>query len=149
MHDVPAVAAAVARHEHEQRAGGARSAHELEDDRGEHERREGVGDQPGLGGARADRDQHGTAHNGHRDRPRKRPREGAHARLAPCDQRADRHQEQERKPERAEEEVVIGTPDRARLALHELGDDREQHTPEHGQAERDEKQVVVEKGRLA
>src|SRR5205807_5817807 len=70
-------------------------------------------------------------------------------RAPPGDQRPDPHQEQQRQPERSQEEVVIGTPDRHGLTPDRLGDEREGDSPEDRQREGDEQEVVVEKGRLA
>src|SRR5581483_11705050 len=49
----------------------------------------------------------------------------------------------------AQEEVVVRPADRHRLAAERLRQQRVADTPQDGQAERDQQQVVVQEGRLA
>ena len=68
----------------------------------------------------------------------------------PRDERPDPHQQQQRQPERVQEEVVVrlARPSRPRRVTA-CGQDRIDDAPEDRQRERDEQQVVVEERRLA
>ena len=131
-----------------ERAPRGRPADELEADRREHERREGVRDQPGDRRAGAEQDQDGTGRERDPGGPGEDAREPAQRGAAPGDERPDPHQQEQRQPEDAQEEVVVGPPDDDRLAAHGLGEDRPCGAPEDRQAQRDEQQVVVEERRL-
>ena len=158
--DVAAVAAPVARHERAERVEPAssapsalprpRPADELDHDRREREDRERVRRRaPGRSSprpARAARRPSTTATANGIDEARPSARSEV---APPGDERPDPHQQEQRQPEDAQEEVVVGRPDRHRLAAHGLGEQRERDPPEHGQREGDEQQVVVEEGRLA
>ncbi len=157
MDDVPAVAAAVAPDQREecsrprlarQRPPRSRAAHELEPDRGEHERSERVGDQTGDRRAGAEADEHDAGHDGDHEGPEEGSPEAAQRGPTPGDQRADAHQEEQRQAEDAEEEVVVRPTHDDRRATDGLRQDRPGDAPEDRQAERHEQQVVVEEDGL-
>ena len=149
MDEVAPVAAAVSPDEPEKRPGRAGAAHELVHDRCQDERREGVGEQPRRGRAEAGCDQGDAGHGGDSEWNEEHAAKCPKRRPPPGDERADPHQQQERQPEAVQEEVVVGLRHGTRLAAQRLGEEWIRHAPEDGQAERDEQQVVVEKGRLA
>jgi hypothetical protein len=117
---------------------GLRPARELEHDRGEHERAEAVRDQPGERRSGAEGEQACPYRECYARRPGEGAPERSHRRAPPGDERADPHQQQQRQPEHAQEEVVVRPADRDRLAAHRLGEQRIGDAPEHRQAERDE-----------
>ena len=149
MHDVPAVAAAVARHEARERAGGAAPADEFEHDRGGDESGEGVREQARRRAAEAESEEHDSSCDRHGRRHDEGLPERPERRAPPGDERADPHQEQERQPEAVQKEVVVRLRNRARLAVHGLRQQRIHHAPEDRERERDEQQVVVQERRLA
>ena len=86
--DVTAVASTVVGDQLEERAGCARSAHELDHDRGQHEGRERVGDQARTRGARACCDQGGAGEERDAKRPAQRLQQCTHRSSAPGRTRA-------------------------------------------------------------
>ena len=148
--DVAAVAPAVARDELEQRAGRPGAADELDDDRRQHERAEGVGDQPGRRRAGAEQRSATTPATSAAPIGQRRVRTSA---------RTDARRQaisgpipissSSGSPKMRRKKSKYGRPIVRCVPWKSCGQDREDHAPEDRQAERDEQQVVVEERRLA
>ena len=118
-------------------------------DRRKNERRERVRDEAGNRAPRAEEEEGDSRAEATARRPAECRRQALERGAPPCDQRPDPHEEQERQPERAEEEVVVRAPENDRLAAHRLREHRIHDAPEDREAEREQEQVVVEERSLA
>ena len=157
VHDVAAVAAPVARDEAHERHHRILAVHpparadalpEFLDDRSAHEAAQRVRDERAEV-AHPDREERGARRDAGEQRTRELALEIFRRCPAPRDERPDAREREEREPERDVHLVEERRADGDFVVRHRLAENREERSPEHGERDADEQQVVEEEARLA